>query len=122
MHKNKADYTNTFCFLMNEKFSFNEKYNDKDFIIWKKRWDDRLKLNNSTQEKYLKLMRSVNPLVIPRNHKVEDALKMATDGNTTLMKDLIKILEKPYDNQDKISEYQFADSDVNQKYQTFCGT
>ena len=57
-----------------------------------------------------------------RNHKVEDALKMATDGNTTLMKDLIKILEKPYDNQDKISEYQFADSNVNKKYQTFCGT
>ena len=36
MHKNKADYTNTFCFLMNEKFSVNENYNDKDFLIWKK--------------------------------------------------------------------------------------
>jgi uncharacterized protein YdiU (UPF0061 family) len=122
MHKNKVDYTNTFCFLMNEKFSFNEKYNNEDFIIWKKRWDDRLKLNNNTQEKYLKLMHLTNPLVIPRNHKVEEVLEAANNNNFTPMKKLIKILEKPYTNQEKITEYQFLNPNKEKKYQTFCGT
>ena len=122
MHKNKVDYTNTFCFLMDEKFSFNKKYNNEDFIIWKKRWNDRLKLNNNTQEKYLKLMHITNPLTIPRNHIVEEALEAANNDNITPMKDLIKILEKPYVNHENISKYQFPNSNKTEKYQTFCGT
>ena len=122
MNDNKADYTNTFCFLMGQKFSINKKYNNEDFLIWKKKWDSRLKLNNNTQEKYLKLMHSVNPLVIPRNHKVEEALEAANNNNNTPMKKLIKVLEKPYTNQENISEFQLPGSFENEKYQTFCGT
>jgi len=122
MNDNKADYTNTFCFLMNEKFSFNEIYNNKNFLLWKKRWDVRLKLNNNSQEKYLKLMHTVNPLVIPRNHKVEEVLMAANDGNILPMKNLIKILEKPYIHQEDITHYQFPNSNTKEKYQTFCGT
>ena len=120
MNDNKADYTNTFCFLMNEQFSNNKIYNDKNFLIWKEKWKYRLKLNNNSQEKYLRLMHSVNPLVIPRNHKVEEALKAANNDDIKPMNDLIKILEKPYKAQGEISEYQFPDKD--NKYQTFCGT
>jgi uncharacterized protein YdiU (UPF0061 family) len=122
MNDNKADYTNTFCFLMDEKFSINEIYNNKNFLLWKKRWDVRLKLNNNSQEKYLKLMHSVNPLVIPRNHKVEEVLMAANNGNILPMKNLIKILEKPYNNHEKIESYQFPNFDIKKKYQTFCGT
>jgi len=122
MHKNKADYTNTFCFLMNEKFSFNEKYNNKDFIIWKKRWNDRLKLNNNTQEKYLKLMHATNPLVIPRNHIVEEALTAANNSNLEVMNKLLTVLKKPYDNQNNIIDFQSPAPSDSKKYQTFCGT
>ena len=75
MHQSKTDYTNTFCYLMNEKIKEDVSYEDEVFKNWKKRWNERLKTNNSTPEKYLKLMRKVNPLIIPRNHKVEEALK-----------------------------------------------
>ena len=122
MHKNKADYTNTFCFLMNEKFSYNEVYNDKNLLIWKEKWKKRLKLNNNNQEKYLKLMRSVNPLIIPRNHKVEEALNAANDGNIEPMNNLIRILKKPYINQENILKFQMPSPHNNEKYQTFCGT
>jgi len=122
MHKNKADYTNTFCFLMNEKFSENEIYNDKNFIIWREKWKSRLKLNNNSQEKYLKLMHSVNPIVIPRNHKVEEALSAANSNNFTLLKKLISVLKKPYQNQEVIVDYQSLGSLSDKKYQTFCGT
>jgi len=122
MHKNKADYTNTFCFLMNEKFSDNKIYNDESFLVWKKKWEGRLKLDNNSQEKNLELMRSVNPLIIPRNHKVEEALEAANINNLTPMKNLLKVLENPYTNQEKISEYQFLKENKNKRYQTFCGT
>ena len=67
-------------------------------------------------------MHSVNPLVIPRNHKVEEILEAANDNNIAPMKELIKILENPYSNQSNISEYQLLKSNKNKKYQTFCGT
>ena len=122
MHQNKTDYTNTFCYLMNEKIQNNEIFNNENFIVWKKRWEERLKLNNNTPEKYLKLMRSVNPLIIPRNHKVEEALKFANNNDLSLVKKLIKILEKPYENQKGITNYQSTAPISDQKYQTFCGT
>jgi uncharacterized protein YdiU (UPF0061 family) len=107
---------------MNEKIKNDKIYNDENFLIWKKRWEERLKLNNNTPEKFLKLMRSVNPLIIPRNHKVEEALKAANNNNLTLFKKLTKVIEKPYENQKEITDYQFPALLGDKKYQTFCGT
>ena len=122
MHKNKADYTNTFCFLMNEQFSDNEIYNDKNFLIWKEKWESRLKINNNSQEKYTKLMHSVNPLIIPRNHKVEEALTAANNGDLKVMNKLLTVLKKPYENQNSIVDFQSPAPSSDKAYQTFCGT
>ena len=67
-------------------------------------------------------MKSVNPLVIPRNHKVEEALEFANNNDLSLVKKLIKILEKPYETQKEVDEYQSTAPKSDQKYQTFCGT
>ena len=122
MHKNKADYTNTFCFLMNENVKNSKIYKNEDFLIWKKRWEDRLKLNNSDPKKTLNLMKSVNPLVIPRNHKVEEALESANSNDLSLVKKLIKVLEKPYEKSNENVDYQSPAPASNKKYKTFCGT
>ena len=102
MHQNKADYTNTFCILMNKKIQKNEIYKNENFLLWKQRWEERLKLHNNTPDKYLRLMRSVNPLIIPRNHKVEEALEAANNNNLHPMKNLLKALHNPYDDNDNI--------------------
>jgi len=122
MHKNKADYTNTFCLLMNVKIQNNKIYTNEDFIVWKKRWEARLKLNNNTAEKYLKLMKSVNPLIIPRNHKVEEALTLASNGNLTLFNKLLEILKNPYLVDSNDLEFMSPAPHNDKKYQTFCGT
>ena len=122
MHKNKADYTNTFCFLMNKMVQKIEIYKEENFLVWKKRWDKRILLNNGTPEKCFDLMKSVNPLVIPRNHKVEEALLDANNNDLTLFNKLVKVLENPYQNQKDISDYQLPTPLSDQKYQTFCGT
>ena len=122
MHQNKADYTNTFCFLMNENIQENKIYNNQGFISWKQQWQERLKLHNNSPEKSLKLMCSVNPLVIARNHKVEEVLKEANNGNLNPFNDFLKVLEKPYEKQTKTNNYQFPAQSSEKKYQTFCGT
>ncbi len=122
MHKNKADYTNTFCFLMDENFQHNKIYNDENFLTWKERWKERLNLNNNTPEKYLSLMKSVNPLVIPRNHKVEEVLESANNNDLSPLKKLINVLEKPYEKTKENIDYQSPAPVSDKKYKTFCGT
>ena len=120
MEKNKADYTNTFCHLMG--INSDEVYKNVEFINWKNEWKKRSELNNSTKEKQIKLMKKNNPTVIPRNHKVEEALAEADKGSLDKMKKLLAILKNPYDNQNNIQEYQTPAPSNNEKYQTFCGT
>ena len=121
MHQNKVDYTNTFCHLMNLKEYDDKIYEDNNFRNWKKNWQERLKLNDNNPKKYIKLMRSVNPIVIPRNHKVERSLEKAYDNNFEPFIKLLEILKKPYTQQDNISEYLKMDSSLKE-YKTFCGT
>ena len=121
MHQKKADYTNTFCHLMNLEIKKDKIYEDNDFQNWKKRWQERLKINNNNPEKYIKLMKSVNPLVIPRNHRVEESLNEANKGNINPFNQLLEILKKPYIEQKNITDYQIP-SVSSEKYQTFCGT
>ena len=123
MHENKADYTNTFCYLMNELSISDQIYTSQQFISWKQKWEKRSKTNNNTLENSIKLMRNANPLVIPRNHKVEEALKATTDNNDlTKIQKLIKILENPYDKIYDISTYQLPPIPSEKKYKTYCGT
>ena len=67
-------------------------------------------------------MRSTNPLVIPRNHKVDEVLDSVSKNNLSVLHDFLRILEKPYENQTKINEYQSPAAPNKNRYQTFCGT
>ena len=66
-------------------------------------------------------MRINNPLVIPRNHKIEEALKAAEQNNLKPMNKILDILNKPYNEQKNIDDYQ-SPSILDEKYLTFCGT
>ena len=120
MKNNNADYTNTFCHLMDGEFD-DEIYKNDDFKDWINEWQKRIKLNNSS-DKYLELMKKTNPLVIPRNQKVEEALADADKGNLETMNKLLKVLSNPYSDQENIIEFQKPAPIGNEKYQTFCGT
>jgi uncharacterized protein YdiU (UPF0061 family) len=120
MEKNKADYTNTFCYLMNVKIGNNSLYDDKEFINWSKNWKNRISINDNSKEKSLELMKETNPIIIPRNHKVEEALKAANEDNLEVMNKLLSKFNNPYGEQKGIEDYQLPSLDDN--YQTFCGT
>ena len=121
MEENKADYTNTFCYLMDVKINNSQTYINKNFINWKNKWEKRISINNNSKYNSLKVMKKTNPLVIPRNHKVEEALSAANVNNFEIMNKLLLVLEKPYEYHKYISDFQSSSLD-NKKYVTFCGT
>jgi serine/tyrosine/threonine adenylyltransferase len=122
MQKNKVDYTNTFIFLMNKTIKNSGIYDNEDFDLWKIKWLKRLAMFANTHDKSMELMSSSNPMVIPRNHKIEEALTLANNGDLTLFNKLTKILQNPYQfNKDNL-EFMSPAPDSHEKYQTFCGT
>ena len=50
----------------------------------------RLVMFGNTHNKSMDLMSSCNPMVIPRNHKIEEALTVANNGDLTLFNKLLK--------------------------------
>jgi len=121
MHEKNADYTNTFCHLMNIKVEKETLYQDNNFVNWKTRWQDRLSKNEILKEESIKLMRNTNPLVIPRNHIVEEVLSAADQNNFEPINKFLEILKNPYSDQEDISDYQSIPI-LDKKYKTFCGT
>ena len=96
-------------------------FENSDFLEWKIRWKKRLLKNNNSSEKYINLMKNNNPMVIPRNHKVEEALIASENGDLNPLIKILGILEKPYSQQKGINDYQ-KPSALGEKYKTFCGT
>ncbi len=123
MSKNKADYTNTFCSLTKKNILEDNLFNKQEFISWYKQWKYRLSMNKEPIDQSINLMKKNNPLIIPRNHKVEEALKEATENdNLKPLKKLLEILKKPYEDRSGIKTYQSLPLSNEKIYKTFCGT
>ncbi len=67
-------------------------------------------------------MDRVNPLYIPRNHLVEEALAAATAGDLSLVEHLLDVVSSPYDERPGLKRYAAPAPDDFGTYQTFCGT
>jgi serine/tyrosine/threonine adenylyltransferase len=69
-------------------------------------------------------MRSVNPNVIARNHRVEEALVAASEhADLGSFQRLLDAVRRPYDEADELAPYaEPASAAVTASYRTFCGT
>lgn len=69
-------------------------------------------------------MRQANPLVIPRNHKVEEALASASEvGDLGPFDQLLAALQRPFDDDPALAPFAVpAPAQVAAGYRTFCGT
>lgn len=102
----KADYTNTFLDLTNGELTDKEVYKGPEFLKWYQLWQERLQAQEQTKEEAYELMKRRNPVVIPRNHRVEEALKAATEfGDYSVMEQLLEVLSCPYVHSDKHMAY-----------------
>ncbi len=68
------------------------------------------------------LMDRTNPIYIPRNHLVEEALTAATAGDFGPLKRLLAAVTAPYDERPGLERYAGPAPENFGRYQTFCGT
>jgi len=117
-----ADFTNTFLALSAEAAPTGELYQQPAFQAWYARWRQRLQQAGQTPAAASALMRSVNPAVIPRNHRVEEALTAAeTHDDLSVLQRLLAALAAPYESRPELAPFQEPSPDDG-CYRTFCGT
>lgn len=117
MQKTGADFTNTFAALTGGKFT-----GDGEAMAWFSKWQARLRRESRTHEEAAKLMRSANPVIIPRNHRVEEALTAANSGDYSMVQQLLEALAMPFENNAKTTPYRSPPLPGAKPYHTFCGT
>ncbi|GAE28535.1 selenoprotein O and cysteine-containing homologs [Halalkalibacter wakoensis JCM 9140] len=125
MKKHGADYTNTFraLTLKNHEEEQSVLFRAPEFSQWYKLWQDRLGRQDESKEASLELMKQSNPGVIPRNHRVEEALEAAvTKSDFSVMENLLNVLKKPYTYSQDQTDYCKPAEPSKYPYQTFCGT
>lgn len=67
-------------------------------------------------------MDRVNPIYIPRNHLVEQALTVAMRGDLAPVQQLLEVLAEPYRERDGLQDYAAPAPPEFGGYRTFCGT
>ncbi|GEN83563.1 UPF0061 protein [Sporosarcina luteola] len=121
MKNSGADYTNTFRALTLDQWEGLPMCKASGFDEWLDRWVKRLSRQPQSDEEAKQLMQQTNPAVIPRNHRVEEALKAAVDGDFSVMEKLLEVLADPFAYSKEQAEYTEPSTSTT-PYQTFCGT
>jgi serine/tyrosine/threonine adenylyltransferase len=136
MQQHQADYTNTFRRLSGSASASAENHGTPanalpgtetlfataEFTAWAGNWWARVKRQSISPTEALANMRAVNPAVIARNHKVEEALKTAENGDMSLTHALLAEVQQPYLETAENASYREGAPQSAGPYRTFCGT
>ena len=116
MHRAGADFTVTFRALSAES-------PPPLFAEWLPRWQARLRLEDGTALQRAQRMQRVNPAVIPRNHRIEQAIRAAVDAaDFAPFERLATALSRPYDPAPGDEAYAEPPQPAERVVHTFCGT
>jgi serine/tyrosine/threonine adenylyltransferase len=123
MHGNEADFTNTFRDLTEDPLLDQPLYQQENFRTWIETWQHRLARQPQTQEEARRKMEAHNPAVIPRNHRVEEALEAAEkEGDFSKFERLHRALSRPYAADPEFEDYRQPPAKGEDIRATFCGT
>jgi uncharacterized protein YdiU (UPF0061 family) len=89
------------------------------FDAWAQRWQARL---SSEPGPTAAAMDRVNPVYVPRNQRVEEALTAATAGDLGPVRRLLDVLARPFDERPGLEAYATPAPAGCGVYRTFCGT
>ena len=117
MSAQRADFTRTFRGLATGLAAV-EFAEPEGFEAWARDWRDRLRAEPDPGT----VMRAANPAYIPRNHRVEEAIQAAVQGDDAPFHRLNAILADPFHEQPGAEAYSLAPSEEEEVRRTFCGT
>ncbi|WP_335872749.1 protein adenylyltransferase SelO [Bacillus sp. 2205SS5-2] len=123
MQQQEADFTNTFRAFTQDQLDNTALIKATAFVKWQQRWQERLSRQSQSKHASQQLMMKNNPIVVPRNHRVEEALTAAVeDRDFGVMEKLLDVLSKPYEYSPEKEKYCSAPPSSSIPYQTYCGT
>ena len=128
MDQQAVDFTKLFRYLADSLQGDTTKvkalFDDAEkFDQWYGHWQSRLERNPMAVPERIAAMHKVNPVYIPRNHLVEDALEAAEkEFNLEPLEKLLTVLADPFSEKKEFSEYAEPAPEDLPPYQTFCGT
>lgn len=111
--ENAVDYTSFFRAL-SKAGRGDKSLPDTVFDDWLARW--------RALQPDVEAMDRVNPVYIPRNHLVEQALTAAMRDDLVPVHKLLEVLAEPYDERDGLADYAAPAPPEFGDYRTFCGT
>jgi len=136
LHTNRVDYTTFFRALATALGDEDDQVvrdlvgqeaeddaNTEDVDTWLAQWREQLATAGLDEAEVVEAMNRVNPIYIPRNHLVDEALAAATTGDLSLFEQLLDVLSDPFTERPGLERYaQPAPTDFDKTFRTFCGT
>lgn len=123
MANNGADFTLTFRGLSEDDGKVRALFTEPaDFDAWAESWRSQLAEEGRDPTERAAAMRAVNPAFIPRNHRVEEMIQAAQEGDFAPFETLVTVLEKPYEDQPAFAAYADPPRPEQIVHRTFCGT
>ncbi len=93
------------------------------FDAWSVKWRDRLSREPGREAERREAMRQANPAYIPRNHRIEEAIRAAEDQDDFApFERLVAVLQQPFDDQPDNAAYAMPPQPHERVTKTFCGT
>jgi len=89
---------------------------------WLARWRARLARDPMPREARVAMMRTANPAVIPRNHRIEAAIAAAQGGDFAPFEALLAAVRRPFDDDGAQRGFMAPPTAGERVLQTFCGT
>lgn len=126
MAEGQADFTLVFRHLSNALETGNDApvislFGQSDAITaWLENW--RIRLRDVDHRQAISLMRRSNPIFIPRNHLIEEAIQAAYLGDYAPFHRLHEVLRQPFAEQPEYAAYEAVPASDKVVQATFCGT
>ncbi|MBA3039177.1 MAG: YdiU family protein [Alphaproteobacteria bacterium] len=128
MQDGEADFTRTFRALGKVVGGADDPVLESEFADpigvgdWLRRWRLRREGDPRTMGERQAAMEAVNPAVIPRNHRVEEAIQAGLAGDFTVFERLHAALQNPYAEIPEFAAYKEKPAVEERVERTFCGT
>lgn len=127
LHRQQVDYTSTVrklsSVLRGDPVAVRTRFAEPgEFDAWATRWQARLDAEGRDRQAIATAMDRVNPVYIPRNHLVEEALSAATAGDLSPLQRLVDVVTRPFDERPGCEAYAEPAPPSFGRYRTFCGT
>ncbi len=117
MAEGQADFTNSFRALVDG--DPRDQFLDPEaFDQWEERWQQRLQGEAEPEA----VMRAVNPVLIPRNHRIEQMIASAVAGDMAPFERLMAALATPFEVRAEFDDLRRPPAEDEVVKATFCGT